>query len=63
LYADLILSVPSERFEDALDELRRGLGEGVATDTVSGQDVTEEYVDPQSCERNLLAADQSLLAL
>ena len=55
VYADLILSVPSEHFEDALDELR-GLGEEVTTDTVSGQDVTEEYVDLQSRERNLLAA-------
>jgi len=62
LYADLILSVPSEHFEDVLDELR-GLGEEVTTDTVSGQDVTEEYVDLQSRERNLLAAEQSLLDL
>ena len=62
LYADLILSVPSEHFEDALDELR-GLGEEVTTDTVSGQDVTEEYVDLRSRERNLLAAEQSLLDL
>jgi hypothetical protein len=62
VYADLILSIPSERFEDALDELR-GLGEEVTTDTVSGQDVTEEYVDLQSRERNLLAAEQSLLDL
>jgi hypothetical protein len=62
VYADLILSVPSDRFEDALDELR-GLGEEVTTDTVSGQDVTEEYVDLQSRERNLLAAEQSLLDL
>ena len=61
-YADLILSVPSDRFEAALDELR-GLGEEVTTDTVSGQDVTEEYVDLQSRERNLLAAEQSLLDL
>jgi hypothetical protein len=62
VYADLVLSVPSEHFEDALDELR-GLGEDVTTDTVSGQDVTEEYVDLQSRERNLLAAEQSLLDL
>jgi len=61
-YADLILSVPSDRFEEALDELR-GLGEEVTTDTVSGQDVTEEFVDLQSRERNLLAAEQSLLDL
>ena len=39
------------------------LGEEVTTDTVSGQDVTEEYVDLQSRERNLLAAEQSLLDL
>ena len=62
VYADLILSVPSEHFEDALDDLR-GLGEEVTTDTVSGQDVTEEYVDLRSRERNLLAAEQSLLDL
>jgi hypothetical protein len=62
LYADLILSVPSEHFERALDEIR-GLGDEVTTDTVSGQDVTGEYVDLQSRERNLLAAEQSLLDL
>jgi Domain of unknown function (DUF4349) len=38
--ADLILFVPSEHFEDALDDLR-DLGADVTTDTVSGQDVTE----------------------
>jgi hypothetical protein len=62
VYADIILSVPSEHFGDAVDEIR-GLGEKVTTDTVSGQDVTEEYVDLQSRERNLLAAEQSLLDL
>src|SRR5919199_6850299 len=61
-YADLVLSVPSEQFEDALGELR-GLGMEITTDTVSGQDVTEEYVDLQSQERNLLAAEQALLDL
>ena len=39
--ADLILSVPSEEFERVLDELR-SLGEKVTTDSISGQDVTEE---------------------
>jgi Domain of unknown function (DUF4349) len=62
VYADLILSVLSERFEDVLDELR-GLCEEVTTDIVSRQDMTEEYVDLQSRERNLLAAEQSLLDL
>jgi len=60
--AQLILSVPSEEFERVLDELR-GLGEKVTTDTVSGQDVTEEYVDLESRERNLRATEESLLRL
>ena len=60
--ADLVLSVPSGEFEAALDELR-GLGGKVTTDTVEGQDVTEEFVDLESRERNLLAAEESLLAL
>jgi Domain of unknown function (DUF4349) len=60
--AHLALSVPSERFEAALDELR-GLGEEVTTDAVRGEDVTEEFVDLESRERNLLAAEESLLAL
>jgi hypothetical protein len=60
--ADLVLSVPSGEFETVLDELR-GLGEEVTTDSVRGQDVTEEYVDLKSRERNLLAAEESLLRL
>lgn len=60
--ADLVLSVPSGEFEAALDELR-DLGDRVTTDTVEGQDVTEEFVDLESRERNLLAAETSLLAL
>lgn len=60
--ADLVLSVPSGEFEAALDELR-GLGERVTTETVEGQDVTEEFVDLESRERNLLAAEESLLTL
>src|ERR671912_2365086 len=60
--AQLVLSVPSEEFERVLDELRN-LGEKVTTDSVSGQDVTEEYVDLKSRERNLRATEESLLRL
>jgi hypothetical protein len=60
--ADLILSVPSGEFERVLEELR-SLGEKVTTDTISGQDVTEEYVDLESRERNLRATEESLLRL
>ena len=59
--ADLVLSVPSGEFEAALDELR-DLGR-VTTDTVGGEDVTEEFVDLESRERNLIAAEESLLRL
>jgi Domain of unknown function (DUF4349) len=60
--ADLVLVVPSPEFEKALDELRE-LGKEVTADTVRGEDVTEEFVDLESRERNLLAAEQSLLEL
>ena len=60
--ADLVLSVPSEEFERVLGELR-SLGEKVTTDSISGQDVTEEYVDLESRERNLRATEESLLRL
>ena len=60
--ADMVLSVPSPEFEAALDELRR-LGEEVTTDSVRGEDVTEEFVDLQSRERNLLAVEEGLLKL
>jgi hypothetical protein len=52
----------SRATEKALEELR-GLGKEVTTDTVRGEDVTEEFVDLESRERNLLAAEQSLLEL
>jgi Domain of unknown function (DUF4349) len=60
--AQLVLSVPSAEFERVLDELR-GLGEKVTTDSISGQDVTEEYIDLKSRERNLRATEESLLRL
>ena len=62
VYADLVLSVPSQEFESALAELR-GVGKRVIQDTVSGQDATEEYVDLEARERNLLATEKSLLKL
>jgi Domain of unknown function (DUF4349) len=60
--ADLVLSVPSDEFERVLGELR-SLGEKVTTDSISGQDVTEEYVDLKSRERNLKATEEGMLRL
>jgi Domain of unknown function (DUF4349) len=45
-----------------LGELR-SLGEKVTTDSISGPDVTEEYVDLKSRERNLKATEESMLRL
>ncbi len=60
--ADLVLSVSSDEFERVLGELR-SLGEKVTTDSISGQDVTEEYIDLKSRERNLKATEESMLRL
>ena len=60
--ARLVLVVPSPKFEKALAALRK-LGGEITTDTVKGEDVTGEYVDLKSRERNLLAAEKSLLKL
>jgi Domain of unknown function (DUF4349) len=60
--ADLVLSVSADEFERVLGELR-SLGEKVTTDSISGQDVTEEYIDLKSRERNLKATEESMLRL
>lgn len=61
-FAELLLSVPAEEFDNVLGKLRDLPGK-VTSDSVSGQDVTEEFVDLESRERNLLAAEESLLKL
>ncbi|MEJ7652336.1 MAG: DUF4349 domain-containing protein [Chloroflexia bacterium] len=62
LLADVTIVVPSNRFTDALAALR-GLSEQVVSESAQGQDVTEEYVDLQSRQRNLEATEKSLLTL
>ncbi len=57
----LVLRVPSERFEDALGDLR-GLGE-VDRERVAGQDVGQEFVDLEARLRNLRAQEAVLLRL
>lgn len=61
LFGDITMRVPAERFEAALNDLRR-LGE-VRSDMTSSQDVTEEYVDLESRLRNLRAQEAVLLKL
>jgi hypothetical protein len=58
--ADITLRVPSESFDTALDELRE-MATTVVHESISGQDVTEEYVDLDSRLRHLEAVEEQLL--
>lgn len=57
----LVIRVPSERFEVALSDLR-DLGD-VRAETVSGEDVSEEFVDLEARLRNFEAQEAVLLRL
>jgi hypothetical protein len=58
--AYLRLRVPAETLDTALERIRE-LAMEVRSESVSGQDVTEEYVDLQSHMRHLEATEERLL--
>ena len=57
----IVIRVPSVRFEEALDDLK-GLGD-TERESISGQDVTQEFVDLRARQRNLEAQEAVLLEL
>jgi hypothetical protein len=57
----IVVRVPAERFGDALADLE-SLGD-VASESVSGQDVTQEFIDLQARLRNYVAQEAVLLKL
>ncbi len=57
--AYITVRVPSELFQQALDQIRAGAID-VPSDSQSGQDVTAEYTDLQSRLRNLQNAEEQL---
>jgi len=57
----VVIRVPSDRFEDALDDLR-DIGR-IESQYVDTQDVTEEFVDLESRIRNARSAERVLLNL
>jgi len=60
--ASITIRVPSEKLDQALERLR-GLALEVRSESRSGQDVTEEYVDLNARLEILEAAEQELLEL
>jgi hypothetical protein len=60
LRASIRLRVPAESLDVALERIR-GLATEVRSESISGQDVTEEYVDLQSRLRHLEATEERLL--
>ena len=57
--ATITVRVPAEKLNNALDQIKKGVVE-VQTETVSGQDVTAEYVDLQSNLKSLEATEEQL---
>ena len=57
----LVIRVPSDRFEELVNEVK-DLGE-VRSESISGQDVTQEFIDLESRLRNLRAQEAVLLRL
>lgn len=58
-HASITIRVPAERLDEALDKIKEGTVE-VRSESISGQDVTQEYTDLQSQLRNLEAAEEEL---
>jgi hypothetical protein len=61
-YGNITVRVPAERLDDALGRIKTGVN-GVNSETVTGQDVTQQYVDLSSRLKNLEAAETQLQVL
>ncbi len=62
LKATVTIRVPAEKFDEALDTLKKEAIK-VTSERASGRDVTEEYTDLQSRLRNLEATEAQLLKI
>ncbi|HDN79335.1 MAG TPA: DUF4349 domain-containing protein, partial [Chloroflexi bacterium] len=62
LKARLVIMVPADKFEETLAALR-DIATDVLSESVSGQDVTEEYVDLSARLKNLEATEEELREL
>lgn len=57
--ADVTIRVPADHFDEALNRIKEGVGQ-VLRESVTGEDVTQEYTDLQSRLINLEAAETEL---
>jgi hypothetical protein len=62
LWGDVTIRVPADSFDAAMDQIKE-LAVEVVAESVSAQDVTEEYTDLNARLRNLEATEEELLAL
>lgn len=62
MMGNIAIRVVAERFDEAIGALR-ALAVEVRSESTSGQDVTEEYIDLSAKLRNLEAAEEQLLKL
>jgi hypothetical protein len=62
LHVSLVLRVPAEAFESAIAELRT-LGRGAGREQVTGEDVSDEYVDLDARIRTERALEMQLLEI
>ena len=64
--SSITIRVPAEKLDEAMAKIRELAADaktGVISESVSGQDVTSEYVDSESRLNNLKAAEKQLQAL
>lgn len=57
--AQIVVRVPSEKLEDAMNQIKKDTVE-IQAENISGQDVTAEYVDLQSRLKNFESAESQL---
>ncbi len=61
--ASITVRVPAEKLNDALDQIRAESKQDPISETANSQDVTNEYIDLQSRQKNLEAAEADLVKI